>query len=46
MQVGGERKLTLPPAMAYGKSGTDGIPKNSTLIFGEFIQDLKGYNGI
>ncbi|KAG5635502.1 hypothetical protein H0H81_011021, partial [Sphagnurus paluster] len=33
MQVGGERRLTLPPAMAYGKKGTDGIPKNSTLIF-------------
>lgn len=35
MQVGGERKLTLPPNMAYGKKGTDGIPKNSTLIFGQ-----------
>lgn len=34
MQVGGERKLTLPPAMGYGKNGTDGIPKNATLIFG------------
>jgi FKBP-type peptidyl-prolyl cis-trans isomerase len=35
MQVGGERRLTLPPNMAYGKKGTDGIPKNSTLIFGQ-----------
>lgn len=34
MQVGGERRLVLPPAMAYGKKGTDGIPANSTLIFG------------
>ncbi|KAJ7703080.1 hypothetical protein B0H17DRAFT_1041526 [Mycena rosella] len=34
MQVGGERLLTIPPAMAYGKraQGTD-IPSNSTLIF-------------
>lgn len=37
MQVGGERKLTLPPNMAYGKKGTDGIPKNSTLIFGQSV---------
>ncbi|KIL68853.1 hypothetical protein M378DRAFT_184727 [Amanita muscaria Koide BX008] len=35
MRIGGERKLTIPPAMAYGKKGTDGIPPNSTLIFGE-----------
>ncbi|KAF8070555.1 hypothetical protein FPV67DRAFT_1487823 [Lyophyllum atratum] len=27
MQAGGERKLTIPPAMGYGKNGTDGIPK-------------------
>ncbi|KAJ7072223.1 hypothetical protein C8F01DRAFT_1103001 [Mycena amicta] len=33
MQVGGERLLTLPPAMGYGKRGTDGIPGGSTLIF-------------
>lgn len=33
IQVGGERILTIPPAMAYGKKGTDGIPGNSTLTF-------------
>ncbi|KAF7315559.1 Peptidylprolyl isomerase [Mycena indigotica] len=33
MQVGGERLLTLPPNMGYGKRGTDGIPGNSTLVF-------------
>ncbi|KAJ7076379.1 hypothetical protein B0H15DRAFT_864343 [Mycena belliarum] len=33
MQVGGERMLTIPPAMAYGKRGQEGIPANSTLIF-------------
>lgn len=34
MQVGGERKLTIPAAMAYGKKGSKEIPGNSTLIFG------------
>jgi len=33
MQAGGERKLTIPPAMAYGNKSMEGIPKNSTLIF-------------
>ena len=36
MQVGGERHLTIPPAMGYGKKGVEGIPPGSTLIFGEF----------
>ena len=34
MQVGGERKLTVPANMAYGKKAHSGIPPNSTLIFG------------
>ncbi|TFK44817.1 hypothetical protein BDQ12DRAFT_673624 [Crucibulum laeve] len=41
MQVGGERKLTLPPAMGYGKRGTDGIPGNSTLIFEVKLMEIK-----
>jgi len=41
MQVGGERRLTLPPAMGYGKKGTDGIPKNATLIFECKLMEIK-----
>lgn len=37
MQVGGERLLTIPPALAYGKRAQGGIPANSTLIFGSSL---------
>ncbi|OBZ68036.1 hypothetical protein A0H81_11836 [Grifola frondosa] len=33
MKAGGERLLTIPPNMGYGKSKQAGIPANSTLIF-------------
>jgi FK506-binding nuclear protein len=37
MQAGGERRLTIPANMAYGKSAKPGIPANSTLVFGMFF---------
>ena len=36
MQEGGERLLTVPPALAYGNKKSGSIPPNSTLQFGTY----------
>jgi FKBP-type peptidyl-prolyl cis-trans isomerase FkpA len=33
MKVGGLRRLTIPPDLAYGSSGSGAIPPNAALVF-------------
>ena len=42
MKVGEQRRLTIPPALAYGKNGIGGvIPPNATLIFEVEMKSIK-----
>ena len=42
MKVGGQRTLTIPPAMGYGARGAGGvIPPNATLLFDVELLDVK-----
>jgi FKBP-type peptidyl-prolyl cis-trans isomerase FkpA len=42
MNVGGQRTLTIPPAMGYGARGAGGvIPPNATLLFDVELLDVK-----
>ncbi|KAF2862288.1 hypothetical protein K470DRAFT_229118 [Piedraia hortae CBS 480.64] len=41
MKVGGERRVTVPPSLGYGKRDMPGIPANSTLIFDVKLVDVQ-----
>lgn len=41
MKVGGQRRLVIPPDLAYGNRAVGAIPPNSTLVFDITLLDVR-----
>lgn len=41
MKIGGQRRITIPPELAYGDAAVGNIPANSTLIFDVELMSAK-----
>jgi FKBP-type peptidyl-prolyl cis-trans isomerase len=41
MKVGGQRRLVIPPDLAYGSAGNGPIPGNATLVFDITLQQVQ-----
>ena len=42
MKVGGQRRLVIPPNLAFGSVGSGPVPPNATLVFDIELLDVQG----